>query len=75
MSNEQTPDHVRATADIEFGEPGRGVYAFRAGDLVPVALVEEHGWQEHVEQPKASSSKKTTGSDKATAGIDKTDGK
>ncbi|MEU7609550.1 hypothetical protein [Micromonospora sp. NPDC049204] len=37
-----------ATSDIPFGEPGRGVYAFRKGDRVPAGLVEENGWQDFV---------------------------
>lgn len=37
-----------ATSDIPFGDPGRGVYAFRKGDRVPADLVEEHGWQDFV---------------------------
>lgn len=43
-----------ATSDIPFGDPGRGVFAFRQGDRVPAHLVEEHGWQDHV---SAASSK------------------
>ncbi|MDH6460116.1 hypothetical protein M2302_000267 [Micromonospora sp. A200] len=37
-----------ATSDIPFGDPGRGVYAFRKGQTVPAHLVEEHGWQDFV---------------------------
>ncbi|GAA3781153.1 hypothetical protein [Micromonospora maritima] len=37
-----------ATSDIEFGEPGRGVYAFRKGQTVPADLVESNGWQDYV---------------------------
>lgn len=37
-----------ATSDIPFGDPGRGVYAFRKGDRVPADLVQEHGWQDFV---------------------------
>ncbi|MFI5833213.1 hypothetical protein ACIA5A_06000 [Micromonospora sp. NPDC051300] len=37
-----------ATSDIPFGDPGRGVYAFRKGQTVPSGLVDEHGWQEFV---------------------------
>lgn len=43
-------DHV-ATRDIEFGTPGRGVYAFRKGDRVPANLVSTHGWQDSVASP------------------------
>lgn len=43
-----------AIRDIPFGDPGRGVYAFRVGDRVPAELVEKHGWHESVsaEDPK-----------------------
>lgn len=37
-----------ATSDIPFGDPGRGVYAFRKGDRVSAELVEENGWQDFV---------------------------
>ncbi|MFF3867353.1 hypothetical protein [Micromonospora sp. NPDC001898] len=37
-----------ATSDIPFGDPGRGVYAFRKGQTVPADLVEERGWQDYV---------------------------
>ncbi|WP_327029710.1 hypothetical protein OG989_04090 [Micromonospora sp. NBC_01740] len=37
-----------ATSDIPFGDPGRGVFAFRKGQTVPAQLVEEHGWQDYV---------------------------
>ncbi|MEU1761673.1 hypothetical protein [Micromonospora sp. NPDC005652] len=37
-----------ATSDIPFGDPGRGVYAFRKGQTVPADLVESNGWQEYV---------------------------
>ncbi len=45
-------DYV-ATSDIEYGTPGRGVYAFRAGQSVPEHLVKEHGWQEFVASPNS----------------------
>jgi hypothetical protein len=37
-----------ATSDIPLGDPGRGVFAFRKGDRVPAATVEENGWQDYV---------------------------
>lgn len=37
-----------ATSDIPYGDPGRGVYAFRKGQTVPAYLVEENGWQDYV---------------------------
>lgn len=43
-------DHV-AISDIEFGTPGRGVYAFRKGDRVPADLVTQHGWSDFVASP------------------------
>lgn len=43
--------HYIATADIPFGEPGRGVYAFRAGDRVPAELVDANGWGDYVARP------------------------
>lgn len=36
------------TQDIPFGDPGRGVYAYRAGDQVSEEAVKEHGWQDYV---------------------------
>lgn len=46
-----------ATSDIPFGDPGRGVYAFRKGDRVPADLVEANGWQEYVAGPESKSAK------------------
>ncbi len=40
-------DHV-VTSDIPFGDPGRGVYAYRVGDKVSADAVKENGWQEYV---------------------------
>ncbi|WP_326564555.1 hypothetical protein [Micromonospora peucetia] len=37
-----------ATSDIPFGDPGRGVFAFRKGDRVPADLVESNNWQDFV---------------------------
>lgn len=45
MSKQQ--QYVVATADIPFGDPGRGVYAFRKGDKVPADLVKDNGWQDY----------------------------
>lgn len=40
-----------ATSDIPFGDPGRGVYAFRVGDTVPAHLVKDNGWEDYVSSP------------------------
>ena len=37
-----------AISDIPFGDPGRGVYAYRAGDKVSEEAVKENGWQDYV---------------------------
>ncbi|MEV1321958.1 hypothetical protein AB0J14_38420 [Micromonospora arborensis] len=43
-----------ASSDIPFGDPGRGVFAFRKGDRVPAELVESNGWEDFVSaSPKA----------------------
>lgn len=36
------------TEDIPFGDPGRGVYAYRVGDKVSAEAVEANGWQDYV---------------------------
>src|SRR5690349_2108241 len=46
-----------ATQDIPFGDPGRGVYAYRKGDRVSAEAVKEHGWQEYVSGPSSKSAK------------------
>ena len=46
-----------ATRDIPFGDPGRGVYAFRVGDRVPEALVKDNGWDEYVSSPESKAGK------------------
>lgn len=50
-----------ATQDIPFGDPGRGVFAYRVGDQVSEEAVKEHGWQEYV------SSQNTKAADAAVA--------
>lgn len=42
-----------ATSDIPFGDPGRGVYAFRVGQPVPADLVKENGWEDLVASPSS----------------------
>lgn len=37
-----------ATQDIPFGDPGRGVYAYRAGDRVSEEAVKQNDWQDFV---------------------------
>lgn len=37
-----------ATQDIPFGDPGRGVFAYRTGDQVSEEAVKENGWQDFV---------------------------
>jgi hypothetical protein len=37
-----------ATQDIPFGDPGRGVFAYRAGDRVSEEAVKTNGWQDYV---------------------------
>lgn len=54
-------DHV-ATSDIEFGEPGRGVYAFRAGQRVPAELVKANKWEEHVASPTSKAGQEAVAS-------------
>lgn len=36
------------TQDIPFGDPGRGVFAYRVGDQVSEDAVKEHDWQDYV---------------------------
>lgn len=37
-----------AKEDIPFGDPGRGVFAFRRGDSVPAALAKDNQWDDYV---------------------------
>lgn len=46
-----------AVEDIPFGDPGRGVFAFRKGDRVPSELVTQNGWEDYVSTPGAKSAK------------------
>ena len=55
------------TSDIPFGDPGRGVYAYRAGDRISKETVEEHGWEDYVASPKTKAAQQAT--------ADKTEGK
>jgi hypothetical protein len=36
------------TQDIPFGDPGRGVFAYRVGDKVSEDAVKENNWQDYV---------------------------
>lgn len=36
------------TSDIPFGDPGRGVYAYRVGDRISEDAVKDNGWQDYV---------------------------
>lgn len=54
-------DYV-ATSDIPFGDPGRGVYAFRAGDRVPEHLVQVNGWEDYVAAPSSKTAKQAVAS-------------
>lgn len=45
------------TTDIPFGDPGRGVFAYRAGDQVSEEAVKEHGWQDYVSGPNTEAAK------------------
>jgi len=47
-----------ATSDIPFGDPGRGVYAHRAGDRVPAENVKANGWEDYVASPTSAAGKK-----------------
>lgn len=55
------------TRDIPFGDPGRGVYAYRAGDRITKEAVEENGWEDYVASPKTKAAQQAT--------TDKTEGK
>ncbi len=46
--------------DIPIGDPGRGVYAFRVGDTIDSALVEENGWQDYVAGETTKAAQKAT---------------
>ena len=59
--------HLVVTDDIPFGDPGRGVYAYRAGDRITKEAVEENGWQDFVSGPKTKAAQAAT--------TDKTEGK
>ena len=48
------------TQDIPFGDPGRGVYAYRVGDQVSEDAVKANKWQDYV---SGSSTEAVTGSD------------
>lgn len=43
--------------DIPFGDPGRGVFAYRAGDQVSEDAVKENGWQDYVSGPNTEAAK------------------
>ncbi len=46
--------------DIPIGDPGRDVYAFRVGDTIDSALVEENGWHDYVAGPETKAAQKAT---------------
>lgn len=48
-----------ATQDIPFGDPGRGVFAYRAGDTVSEEAVKENGWQDYVSGQNTEAAKTT----------------
>lgn len=60
-------DHHVATSDIPFGDPGRGVYAFRAGQSVPAELVKANGWEDYVASPSTKAAKEATATAAGTA--------
>lgn len=49
------------TADIPFGDPGRGVYAYRVGDKVSAEAVKENGWEDYVASPTSKAGKQAVG--------------
>lgn len=59
--------HLVVTRDIPFGDPGRNVYAYRAGDRITKEAVEENGWGDYVASPKTKAAQQAT--------TDKTEGK
>lgn len=48
------------TTDIPLGDPGRGVFAFRAGDKVSEADVKANGWEDHVASPTSQAGRQAT---------------
>lgn len=48
------------TSDIPAGDPGRGVFAYRAGDRISKEAVEENGWEEYVASPKTKAAQQAT---------------
>lgn len=46
------------TEDIPFGDPGRGVYAARAGDRISKEVVEANGWEAYVAPATTTGMKK-----------------
>lgn len=45
------------TQDIPFGDPGRGVYAYRVGDTVSEDAVKDNNWQDYVSGPNTEAAK------------------
>lgn len=45
------------TADIPFGDPGRGVFAYRVGDKVSEEAVKENGWEDYVASPSTKAAR------------------
>lgn len=56
-----------ATSDIPFGDPGRGVFAFRAGQSVPADLVKANGWESYVASPSSKAAQQATAQAAGTA--------
>jgi hypothetical protein len=45
------------TVDIPFGDPGRGVYAYRVGDKVSEDAVKDNKWQDYVSAENTQAAK------------------
>lgn len=61
-----TDFHI-AVSDVPFGDPGRGVYAFRAGQSVPAELVKANGWESYVASPNSKAAQQATAAAAGTA--------
>ena len=59
--------HLVVTDDIPYGDPGRGVFAYRAGDRITKEAVEANGWEDYVASPRTKAAQQAT--------TDKTEGK
>ena len=57
-----------AIADIEApGTPGRGIYAFRVGHVVPADLVKKHGWEDLVASRTSKAAQAATSGEPVSA--------